>query len=644
MAKKLYKAKIGTKHIMVDLEHLPYGEYNEKTPLVITEKVLLEKALQYTNLANVHFSAGIEMQNTVLPTEDVNETLIIKPVEITVEEYLENPFARRNMSLDFDAYDYHVQSEKTEPVKEQKPAVVKPVKKEKKKKTVAEPVVENEKPVVAKTETKEPVAEKPVVHKAPIESVIALVESVAKSKTVVEQKNKKTAVSPMSESVKPIAQNPSRYVTQSNDYMNLNEIYMVCKNNPLIQSFGLSEDALTDMIRKLMKDFNRQIMLSRQTNSPISCIESAKVPEILKKIQSVLSKRTKPKETESQKPVPQTRKQLESVRNFSAMPIKIKKYIPQRLWKDICKACGKHDSIKKLVINNIYAINTDLNETRASAHVNFIVPETLERKASPYIKRENDLCIVQSISNTLNKDNKRIIWTYVPNARVFVCTGVFTEHTKAKTGNNYAKVRDFASFGKDATGQPIDLSTIIDNPNYIDVDDLWAKFNQPQTAQIKTEKPVETRSGNHPVKPAVKPAEVKTPIGANVENVKSPASIDIEDVKDPTNTEIEQAKSGLTKEEGTEPEKPVIIPDKPVANLSDVIVAQKQVEAVIKLINATVNDNIQSITTEANTQKQIEEIDLIRAALVKKQALQNALSEMSGLDTLLAQIKTIKQR
>ena len=118
--------------------------------------------------------------------------------------------------------------------------------------------------------------------------------------------------------------------------------------------------------------------------------------------------------------------------------------------------------MKKSVIDNVYIINTDLNETRASTHIHFIDPTTLERKTSPYIKRENILCIVQSITNTLNKDNKRIIWTYVPGANVYVCTGVFTEHTKTKTGNTYAKVRDFASEGKDANGQTIDLSTVID--------------------------------------------------------------------------------------------------------------------------------------------------------------------------------------
>jgi hypothetical protein len=78
--------------------------------------------------------------------------------------------------------------------------------------------------------------------------------------------------------------------------------------------------------------------------------------------------------------------------------------------------------------------------------------------------------------------------------------------------------------------------------------------------------------------------------------------------------------------------------------LSDVITAQKQVEALIKLINKTVNENIQGVTSEENADKQIEEIDLIRTALLKKKALQNALTEMSGLDNLLTQIKTIRQR
>lgn len=627
MAKKLYKAKIGTKHIMVDLEHLPYGEYNEKTPLVIIEKVLLEKALQYTNLANVHFSAGIEMQNTVLPTESVNEILITKPVEITVEEYLENPFARRNLTLDFDAMDYHVQSEKTEPAKEQKPAVVKPVKKEKKKKTVA----------------------KPVVEKAPIESVIALVESVAKTK---EKQATAKVTKTEQKTVQPVPVQPVETKNIKNsDVLSIDDIMKICLRNEFIMRFDLPETKLEQEIRKIFKTFQVKYYTDPVTNSKVKCISSSNIGSLVKKLQETLAKMSyktpsvqQRKAEEQPESEPQKRKQLVSRKEISVVPITIKKYIPKRLWKDICKSCGKHEMLKKAVIDNIRSLNADLNETYGSGHIQIIDMTTEARRPLAYIKRKDKSCIVQSVTDTLNKDNKRIVWTYLPQKHIYVCTAFFLEHTKTKKGNDYERVCDYAADRKDAKGRDIIASDIASNENYLDVDDLWAKFNQPQTAQIKTEKPVETRSGNQPVKPTVKPTEVKTPISANVENVKGPASVDIEDVKGPTNAEIEQAKSGLTKEEGTEPEKPVIIPDKPVANLSDVIVAQKQVEAVIKLINATVNDNIQSITTEENTQKQIEEIDLIRAALVKKQALQNALSEMSGLDTLLAQIKTIKQR
>jgi hypothetical protein len=165
---------------------------------------------------------------------------------------------------------------------------------------------------------------------------------------------------------------------------------------------------------------------------------------------------------------------------------------------------------------------------------------------------------------------------------------------------------------------------------------LWAEFNQPKTAQIKSEKPAETRSGKEPIKQPVK--------SENIEEIKGPSNTNFEEIKGPTNAEIEQVKAGVeTKEEEGE-KQPAVIEEKPITNLSDVITAQKQVEALIKLINKTVNENIQEITSEENADKQIEEIDLIRAALVKKQALQNALTEMSGLDNLLTQIKTIRQR
>ncbi len=622
MAKKLYKAKIGSKTIMVDLENLPYGEYDAKTPLIITEKVSIGEALKYVNMSNVHFAAGFEMKNSIL-SESVNtdsaKALIIGPEDITVEDYLKNPFTRNTNSIfvNFDAMNYHVESEKPEPVKKQKPVVAKPVKKEKKKKTVT----------------------KPVVEKAPIESVIALVESVAKTK---EKQATAEVAKTEQKTVQPVPVQPVETKNIKNsDVLSINDIMKICLRNEFIMRFDLPETKLEQEIRKIFKTFQVKYYTDPVTNTEVKCISSSNIGSLIKKLQETLAKMSyktpsiQQRKTEEQpESEPQKRKQLVSRKEISIVPITIKKYIPKSLWKDICKSCGKHEMLKKAVIDNIRSLNADLNETYGSGHIQIIDMTTEARRPLAYIKRKDGYCIVQSVTDTLNKDNKRIVWTYLPQKHIYVCTAFFLEHTKTKKGNDYDRVCKYAAFRKDAKGKDIIASDIASNENYLDVDDLWAEFNQPKTAQIKSEKPAETRSGKEPVKPAAK--------SENFEEVKGPVSAEIEQVKGPTNAEIEQVKAGVeTKEEG---EKPAVIEEKPITNLPDVITAQKQVEALIKLINKTVNENIQGVTSEENADKQIEEIDLIRTALLKKKALQTALSEMSGLDNLLAQIQTIKQR
>ena len=621
MAKKLYSAKIGNKKLKVDIYDLPYAEFNAENPLVILDKVIIdEKSATNTNLTNVKFAGGIEFATLVLQqsNESAKEALIIKPFNITYEEYLEAPFARRNLTLDFDAMDYHVESEKPKPVKEQKPVVAKPVKKEKKKKTVSEPVVE----------------------KAPIESVIALVESVAKSKE--KQATAKVAETEQ-KTVQPVPVQPVETKNIKNsDVLSIDDIMKICLRNEFIMRFNLPETKLEQEIRKIFKTFQVKYYTEPVTNAKVKCISSSNIGSLVKKLQETLAKMSyktpsiqQRKAEEQPEPEPQKRKQLVSRKEISIVPITIKKYIPKRLWKAICKSCGKHEMLKKAVIDNIRSLNADLNETYGSGHIQIIDMTTEARRPLAYIKRKDGYCIVQSVTDTLNKDNKRIVWTYLPQKHIYVCTAFFLEHTKTKKGNDYERVCNYAAGSTDAKGRDIIASDIASNENYLDVDDLWAEFNQPKTAQIKSEKPAETRPGKEPVKQPVKPE--------NIEKVKKPVSADIEEVKGPTNAEIKQVKAGVEAKE-EEGEKPAVIEEKPITNLSDVITAQKQVEALIKLINKTVNENIQGVTSEENADKQIEEIDLIRTALLKKKALQNALTEMSGLDNLLAQIKTIRQR
>lgn len=240
-------------------------------------------------------------------------------------------------------------------------------------------------------------------------------------------------------------------VVQTKDFANAREIYNICANNPIIKSYALSESELKKEIRKLMNALNKQKMFSPQINDFVYCIAASNIPELVKKIQSNLQKTgCKTIQSEPIKPVttPKPTKQPLSQERIAMHPVKIKKYISQRLWKEISKACGKNIAAMKNILEIIAAINTEISQTKPSCHLQIIDPKTMAITTSSYLRRKSENCVIQSTNVSLRKDNKRIVWSYIPNEHILVCTGFFNEHTKTKSGNSYEKCCEFASAGK----------------------------------------------------------------------------------------------------------------------------------------------------------------------------------------------------
>ena len=59
--KNIYNARIGDKELQVDIYNLPYDEFNEETPLIITDMVILSDQTKTTDLSNVHIIGGLDI-------------------------------------------------------------------------------------------------------------------------------------------------------------------------------------------------------------------------------------------------------------------------------------------------------------------------------------------------------------------------------------------------------------------------------------------------------------------------------------------------------------------------------------------------------------------------------------------------------
>ncbi|MBR5903989.1 MAG: hypothetical protein IKZ49_00455 [Alphaproteobacteria bacterium] len=606
---KLYKAQIGNKKLKVDINNLPYGEFNSENPLVILEKITVDTPFEkQIDFANVKFKEGIEIpqKDMSIKRDPIFEEMVGLGGKID-KEFLKNPFARRVMTLVFDVRDYEIpESEKPkEQVKQEVVKKEKPVKKAKKTKT-EEPVVVEE-PVVAK-----PVDEKPVV--TDVVPVLVAEEQVDVVPVLVEKEQ--IIVEPITTPIK------------TSDFVSINDIFKICVANPYIKSFDLSDNELEQEIRKIFKTFDNDFYADSKTNSKVKCIAASNIAELIKKLQAVLQKsahkrvaikqKTDEKQTkkQAQKEAEEKRKHLVSSKSVALLPIVIKKYIPKKLWKDICRECGNDKSMQKMILENISLLNTDINETPSSTHIQIINPQTSERYTLSSIKRKSAYCIVQTISGNIHTDGKRIIYTYLPDDKILVCTGIFSEHSKAKNANGYKILCKFASAKLDASGKKLTKKRVIDE-GYIEVSDL---LNDEKSTQVLSEIPkseptnsVATRSGDS--------IKTQLPEPETIEEVKS----DKKPYFSPA-TKIEQKAES------------VVQIDTP-HDLLEVKVAEAKIKSLIDLITKNVNQTLVAITTEEDVAKQLEQLDLTREALVQKAKYMNILAESNKTNELLQKMR-----
>ncbi len=405
------------------------------------------------------------------------------------------------------------------------------------------------------------------------------------------------------EEAKPIT---SEYPIKTEDFCDDKELLTICANDQSLKALGLLETELKRVVRKQMLRLEKTIRFDTETNSVVCCFPRSKIPEIIKNLTKGYKTAAKSETGSEKQEKPMSQRELKKLKQpepqkNTIMSVAIKKYIPRNLWTEICKACGKNEETQKFILETINSVNTNVPETPSSKHLQIINPATNARTNSPYMKKEFVNCVVQSITDRLYRDNKRIIWAYLPNDKILVCTGVLMEHTKTKSANEYKRLRTLASDCLNDKEELITPQKIMDE-KYFDIEDLL-------NGNVKTF--VDEQETNE-LKQEEKIAEIRSGKMLETEH--------IEQVVD-------------------EQEKPINRDNIP-KDLTDVFALETYINSVIEIIDRTVKSGLEHATNEKDVVKQIEEIDDVRKVLIQKEKIQNMIPEFTKTDELLKIITT----
>ena len=473
---------------------------------------------------------------------------------------------------------------------------------------------------------------------------------------------------------------------QTPEYSNKYEILEKCLANAAIMKLSNGDEELLKVkIRKYMNACSdRRLLLDTNSNRNISCIPAERVDALIEKVLEELKEITRKKKpvrraTKSEKTTTETTQPQKPVTVAKTVapqkpilkPILIRKYIPQQIWKEICKACGKGNTDKQMfVLKTIASVNVNVVETPQIDGLPIINPETHIQTMSSYMKHEDGQSLVQSIDSPLRTDNKRIVWSYLPEEKILVCTGCCPEHNANKRENKkYSRIRDLATIGQNANGEKLTLQKI-KNEGYISVGILFEQLlskTQPETCveqKQKEEKTTATHTGKRLRIPATKTEKVNYKPHSKyvakpglLETAEQPveSAQKLVEEKDIVPTLVEQPKEepiaiALSTEEVKEAEQYIdkIFGVQKPKNQVDLLAMHTYIEKIIPAITDIINDGLESASKETDAAKKLEQINLIREALIQKNKIEKMMPEFSKtlllLDTIQENTKRIQGR
>ena len=159
-------------------------------------------------------------------------------------------------------------------------------------------------------------------------------------------------------------------------------------------------------------------------------------------------------------------------------PVKITKFISQKVWNDIKDSCNDSAHLIYSVLEHINKVNIDFTKEKATSGPVQYIDKNGQIQVVPTLHIEDICAITQSIGNRYT--GKRIIWTMNSHDKVLVAIRFMETHAdNINDAKEYKETRKYAAKVQNINGENITRDLVVAQ-GYLNVADLLEQY-KPKT-------------------------------------------------------------------------------------------------------------------------------------------------------------------
>lgn len=268
---------------------------------------------------------------------------------------------------------------------------------------------------------------------------------------------------------------------KTEEWLNRKEIIALCSQDERFADVDLE---------KAVKSVTKGISQKRIANGiTFSCIHIDSLNDIQEQILQNSQSVKKVAETKENSVNPVSEKAQEQNNSKTQKPVKIKKYIPKQIWKDICNSCGTSFQLLYSVLDDINKVNNSYDtQTTTGSPIQYI-----DKDGNWQCVTNTDYKGKKAATQWISKrDNRRIVWTI--NSGIMIAIAFFEDHVNnSKSVISYREALANAKKGLLMDGKTVVDKNLVKSDDFLNVSDLLKQY--------KTEKKTETKVSEQTVAP-----------------------------------------------------------------------------------------------------------------------------------------------
>ena len=248
---------------------------------------------------------------------------------------------------------------------------------------------------------------------------------------------------------------------------------------------------------------------TQEDGAVVSCVHINCVPTIKQTVLQIIeedTKRAKPKQIVNDVTPEEAPKAKKAKKQ---KPVKIAKFISQKVWNDIKNSCNDSAHLIYSVLEHINKVNIDFTKEKVVAGPVKYIDKNGKIQVVPTLHIEDICAITQSIGNRYT--GKRIIWTMNSHDNILVAIRFMETHAdNTNDAKEYKETRKYAAKVQNTDGENITRDFVVAQ-GYLNIADLLKQYKPTKTEKKTEEKqPVktveQTDTKAEPKAPVVEPA------------------------------------------------------------------------------------------------------------------------------------------